>query len=186
VQDGLVRRLLTIVLCATLVGACGSDDDPSIAVSGNTTSTTVAGDAAPDDTAPPAAGEQPGGEPGAPPPATVAPTGQPATVPESPDRESAANGEAGSFARDILAGNGTIIVEVIAQQSAMPRQSTLAHVTETLGAVSGKPTTASVVGEPAPLADAWRSSRAERRRGAPSPSPPAGCARRPHPSTGGG
>jgi len=153
-MDG-VRRLLTILLCAALIAGCSDDDDPAVATAGTTTS--VAPGAAPttsDTTAAPPAPQQPG-EPRPGPPATTVIGEAPAPAPASPDRESAANGDAGTFARDILAGDGTILVEVIAQQSAMPRQQTLAHVTGTLGEVSGKAVTATVVGEEAPLDDSW-------------------------------
>ena len=150
-----MRRLATILLCALLV-ACGGDDDPSIAT-GDTSTTaapTTDGTATSDDTTP--TEQRPGGEQQPQPPTTVV-TGQapqPAG-PESPAQESAANGDAGSFARQILAGAGDIVVEVIAQQSAMPRQATLGHVTQTLTEVSGKAVSATTVGEAAPLRDTW-------------------------------
>ena len=147
-----VRRLLTMITCALLV-ACGNDEDPTLTAE-STTSTTVTAEAptseqttAPPTDAPTAEQDQP--------PTTVITGTPPPPAAESPQQETAANGDAGSFARQILAGGGEIVVEVIAQQSAMPRQATLAHVAETLQEVSGKRTASTVAGEAAPLDDVW-------------------------------
>ena len=149
-----VRRLLTLIACALLL-ACGNDDDPALTAA-STTSTTAAADAPTSESTP-----SPEPEPDQPttpddqPPSTVIAGTPPPPAAESPQQETAANGDAGSFARQILAGGGEIVVEVIAQQSAMPRQSTIAHVAETLQEVSGKPVASTVAGAAAPLDDVW-------------------------------
>ena len=151
------RRFLTILVCAALVACGGDDDGGDEAVAGDTSSTSVAPAPGADGTSDTTAG---GGEPGPtgggdqPTPTVVA--GEPAPdQPSSPQQESAARGEAGSFAREILAGSGEILVEVLSQQTAMPHTATLDHVIETLQEVSGKPTTGAIVGAEAPADDSW-------------------------------
>jgi hypothetical protein len=147
-----VRRLLTLIACALLL-ACGNDDDPTLTAE-STTSTTATAEA-PTSEGTPTPDTEPGRAPSDQPPTTVITGTPPPPAAESPEQESAANGDAGSFARQILAGGGEIVIEVIAQQSAMPRQSTLAHVAQTLQEVSGKPVASTVAGTPAPLDDVW-------------------------------
>lgn len=157
-MNGRVRRLLILLLPVLLVAGCGGDDTPSIALEpatttsgapGPQTDTTTTGSPAAEPATPqPAPSESGSPQAPSPPPATAEDAPLPA-APASPSQEGAADGPAGSFARDILQGSGSVVVEVLAESDIRAQDGTLQHLTDVLGEVSRK-ATSSVAGPAVP------------------------------------
>ncbi len=141
-----MRRRLALVAVVLLVASCGGDDDP--AISSDTTVATTAPGGSPGTTAAPAT--TPGGQP----PETT-PAGASVTEPAAPASIDV-GGAPGSAAPLYLrpAPATSLVVEVSAEAGAEPAAGTIDHVVATLGAVSGKPVSATGGGA-LPSREAW-------------------------------
>lgn len=156
-----VRRLLALLVAASLAAACGTDADPETSPEPTTVPAPAPGQASGDASAP---GADPAGEPGGPgAPAGTAPGGAQSGPPATVDAGTATTapaaavpdpGPVGAYAAFYLrpAASSSIVVQVLAQDGAGPETATVEQVVATLGQVSGKPvsaTTASLgAGEP--------------------------------------
>jgi hypothetical protein len=122
-----MRSRALLVLIALVFGACGDDDDPSIAVGDDTT--TTAADAAPGTTAPGAPGDAP---------APTDSNGSPVTSVEVPAND--LDAPPGSGAPWFLRPDGApeLTISVLTEAGAEPSGDTVAHVGNVLIEASGK------------------------------------------------
>lgn len=157
----MARRAAALLVLVTIAAACGSGDDPTIALPGETTTTAppAGGGPSPAPAEPgaaptsstPAPGTGPGGAPGdpaAPPVGDEPSAGWPALD---------ASGPPGSFAPDILgaARSGRVEVRVSSQSGREPRQRTLDHLAQVLRSVTGGKDVVVTGGPPITPRDSW-------------------------------
>lgn len=168
----MVRRAAALILLVSVAVGCGSGDDPTLEIPGQTTST--AGDGAattalpaegetPDAAAPPATRPSEGaGAPGptAPPPQQAPAAEEPAAG--WPDLDG--SGQPGSFAPAVLRPDRSEQVEVriSSQEGREPRRQTVDHLAAVLREVTGGKDVVVAAGPPVPARDRWTSEELRR------------------------
>jgi len=153
----VVRRVAALCLLVALAAACGSGDDPTLAIPGDTTTTSSPPDApAPGDAAPTTAPTPAGGGPQETTvPGASEPPAPPPGGPSWPDLDG--SGPPGSFAPSVLRADRSarVEVQVLTQPGAEPRRGTLDHLAAVLRQVTGGKEVVLTGGTVAAQRDAW-------------------------------